>query len=52
MLAFVTPQQIATCLALDNQEEVVLAKFAQEKSKNEEVAKFAKMIAEEVYRIG
>ena len=43
----VTPQQIATCLALDNQEEVILAKFAQEKSKNKEVADFAKMIAEE-----
>ncbi len=43
----VTPQQIATCLAVDNQEEVILAKFGQEKTKNEEVAKFAKMIAEE-----
>jgi len=43
----VTPQQIATCLALDNQEEVILAKFAQEKSKNKEVVSFAKMIAEE-----
>ncbi len=43
----VTPQQIATCLAVDNQEEVILCKFAQEKTKNEEVAKFAKMIAEE-----
>ncbi len=47
MHASVTPQQIATCLALDNQEEVVLAKFAGEKSKNEEVVKFAKLIAEE-----
>ncbi len=43
----VTPQQIATCLAVDNQEEVILSKFAQEKTKNEEVTKFAKMIAEE-----
>ena len=45
--AWVTPQQIATCLALDNQVEVILSKFAQEKSKNEEVVSFAKMIAEE-----
>ena len=43
----VTPQQVATCLALDNQEEVILAKFAQEKSKNKEVTDFAKMISEE-----
>lgn len=43
----VTPQQLATCWALDNQEEVVLAKFAQEKSKNKDVDSFAKMIAEE-----
>ncbi len=43
----VTPQQIATCLAVDNQEGVILSKFAQEKTKNEDVAKFAKMIAEE-----
>lgn len=47
MHASVTPQQIATCLALDDQEQVTLAKFAQEKSKNEEVVSFAKMIAEE-----
>ncbi len=45
--AIVTPQQLATCWALDNQEEVILAKFAQEKSKNEDVTNFAKMIAEE-----
>jgi len=43
----VTPQQIATCLALDNQEKVILAKFAQEKSNNKEVISFAKMLAEE-----
>jgi predicted outer membrane protein len=42
-----TTQHLATCLALDNQEEVILAKFAQEKIKNEEVAKFAKMLVEE-----
>ena len=45
--AMVTPQQLAACWALDNQEEVILAKFAQEKSKNKDVANFAKMIAEE-----
>ena len=45
--ATVTPQQLAACWALDNQEEVILAKFAQEKSKNKEVSSFAKMIAEE-----
>ena len=45
--AMVTPQQLAACWALDNQEEVILAKFAQEKSKNKEVSSFAKMIAEE-----
>ncbi len=45
--AIVTPQQLAVCWALDNQEEVILAKFAQEKSKNKEVSDFAKMIAEE-----
>ncbi len=45
--ALVTPQQLAACWALDNQEEVVLAKFAQEKSKNKDVSNFAKMIAEE-----
>lgn len=42
-----TEQHIAQCLALDNQEEVILAKFAQEKSKNEEVTQFAKMLADE-----
>ena len=45
--ALVTPQQLAACWALDNQEEVILAKFAQEKSKNKDVSNFAKMIAEE-----
>ncbi len=45
--AMVTPQQLATCWALDNQEEVILAKFAQEKSKNKAVTSFAKMVAEE-----
>ena len=45
--ATITPQQIAAGLALDNQEEVILGKFAQEKSKNKEVASFAKMLAEE-----
>lgn len=45
--ALLTPQQLAACWALDNQEEVILAKFAQEKSKNTDVSNFAKMIAEE-----
>lgn len=45
--ALVTPQQLAACWALDNQEAVILAKFGQEKSKNKDVSNFAKMIAEE-----
>ena len=45
--ALVTPQELASCWALDNQEQVALAKFAQEKTKNKEVSDFAKMIAEE-----
>ncbi len=45
--ALVTPQQLAACWALDNQEAVILAKFGQEKSKNKNVSSFAKMIAEE-----
>ena len=45
--AMVTPQQIAACWALDNQEQVILAKFGQEKSKNKDVSNFAKMIGEE-----
>lgn len=45
--ALVTPEQLAACWALDNQEEVILAKFGQVKSKNKDVSNFAKMIAEE-----
>lgn len=45
--AMVTVQQLAECWALDNQQEVIFAKFGQEKSKNKEVSSFAKMIAEE-----
>ena len=42
-----SPLQLASCLALDNQEEVILAKFAQETSKNKDVDSFAKMISDE-----
>jgi predicted outer membrane protein len=45
--ALITPQQLAACWALDNQEEIALAKFAVEKSNNKDVADFAKMISEE-----
>jgi predicted outer membrane protein len=43
----VTTRQLATCLALDNQEEVILAKFAQDRIENKEVAAFAGMIVDE-----
>jgi predicted outer membrane protein len=43
----VTPQMLATCLALDNQEAVVLSQFAQERIKNKEVKDLAQMISEE-----
>src|SRR5262245_52052440 len=34
----------ASCVAIDNQEEVALAKWAEEKSKNDDVQEFAKML--------
>jgi predicted outer membrane protein len=43
----ITPQQLAACWALDNQEEIVMAKFAIEKSNNKDVAEFAKMMVDE-----
>ena len=43
----VSQEQLAACFALDNQEQIILAKFAQEKTKNKDVTQFVKMIAEE-----
>jgi predicted outer membrane protein len=40
-------QTLATCVAIDNQEEVALARFAQDKVQNEDVKKFAKMMVED-----
>lgn len=40
-------QTLATCVAIDNQEEVALAKFAQDKVQHEDVKKFAKMMVED-----
>jgi predicted outer membrane protein len=45
--SMLTPQQLASCLALDNQEQVILGKFAQDKFESKEVAAFAKMLIEE-----
>ncbi len=45
--AAISPQQLATCLAIDNQEEVSLARFAQDKAKDSKVKQFAKMLVEE-----
>lgn len=42
-----TPQHLATCIALDNQEEIILSKFAQDKAENKEVSSFAKMMVED-----
>ena len=35
---------LASCVAIDNQEEIAIAEFAQEKSKNDDVKEFAKML--------
>jgi predicted outer membrane protein len=40
-------QTLATCVAIDNQEEVALAKFAQDKVRHEDVKKFTKMMVED-----
>lgn len=40
-------QAMASCVTIHNQEEVALAKMAQEKLQNEEAKKFAAMLAEE-----
>lgn len=37
----------AACVALGNQEEISIARFAQEKSKNDEVKEFAKMMVQD-----
>lgn len=39
-------QKIAVCLVLGNQEEVALAQFAQQRSQNEQVKKFAQQMIE------
>ena len=38
---------IASCLALGNQEEIALARFAQDSAKSKEVKEFAKMMSDE-----
>lgn len=38
---------LASCVAIDNQEEVALARFAEKQSKNENVKKFAKMMIDD-----
>ena len=40
-------QQLATCVAIANQEEIAIARFAEEKAHNAEVKEFAKMLVEE-----
>jgi predicted outer membrane protein len=42
-----TDQMLATCLAIDNQEEIAIARFAQEKADSKDVREFAKMLAKE-----
>lgn len=41
----VTEHALATCVAIDNQEEVDIAKFAEGKAQSKEVKEFARMIA-------
>lgn len=43
----VSEHALAACVAIANQEEVAIAKIAQEKSKNKEVKEFAKMLADD-----
>ena len=40
-----TDQTLATCIAIANQEEIAIAKLAEEKAKNKDVKDFAKMLA-------
>jgi len=40
-------QVMATCVAIDNQEEIAIAKFAAEKARNEEVKDFAQMLSKD-----
>lgn len=40
-------QVLATCVAIANQEEIAIAKFAQEKAKNPEVREFAQMLVKD-----
>jgi len=39
-----TDQSLASCLAIANQEEITIAKFAEEKTRNDDVKSFAKML--------
>jgi predicted outer membrane protein len=43
----VNQQQLASCIAIANQEEVSIAQFASSKTKNDEVKEFAKMLVDE-----
>jgi predicted outer membrane protein len=40
----VSQQSMAACLAIANQEEIAIAKFASEKTKNDDVKEFTKMV--------
>ena len=40
-------QQLATCVAIGNQEEIAIAKFAEEKADNPAVKEFAKMLVKD-----
>jgi predicted outer membrane protein len=43
----ISQQSMAACVAIANQEEIALARLAADKTKNEEVQKFAKMVIED-----
>lgn len=43
----INEQSMATCLAIANQEEIAIAEFASEKSKNKDVKEFAQMLIED-----
>ena len=47
MQAPVTVHQLASCLAIENQEEVVVARFASERTKRSDVKDFAKMLVDD-----
>lgn len=43
----ISDQALATCLAIENQEEVAISKFAEDKAKSQKVKEFAAMIAKD-----